>query len=253
MPNLIKQDARSIAQNLAASVIEKVVLVSLALLFANAATLRGWALPWVLLAGGALFFLLSFAFYMFRKPLMFRNPSESPKTSDETPITSPPSLLSGAVPDQTEVSLSLEPSDWWRFAVRNDGAHVARNVEVYIERVHHYGGYPLERVLPHRLLTRDGGATRSDINPKRSELFDFARSFPRAKPDERWELEISGLRLDRPLNLYADSTNLIMNPGQFLHFYVHVSCANAEPAEGVFFLRMLERGEGAGAYVVEIA
>jgi len=131
-----------------------------------------------------------------------------------------------------------------RIGVHNpSNSVVARNVEVWIERI---TAYDIEKVLPHRLRTRDGNKTRADINPDTTEFFEFV-ALRYSKTSDEYELQISGLRLNR-----LESENIILKPGKHPHIFVKVCCANAAPQRAIFYATVSEPSSGLGFQLYRI-
>ncbi len=63
---------------------------------------------------------------------------------------------------------------YFRIGIYNPGPLVARNVELWIDRITGSEGESFTGHLPHRLQTLDGKEKRCDINPDREELFEVA-------------------------------------------------------------------------------
>lgn len=204
--------------------------------------INGLALHWVIGLGAGIFLVLAVAANLIG--LFFRpKHRESLHRARER---------LGADGRLDRVDLEVRFRDAWpsyRIGIYNPGPHVARGVEVWLERVSGQY-YDLKEYLPHRLRTRDGKEKRCDINPETEELFEFARTLS-GEPDNGIELEISGLRLD-PIKTVRGKEHMVLRSCEHLHLFIRVSCENADPQTAIFFARPLTRGEGIGIAVVRI-
>jgi hypothetical protein len=144
--------------------------------------------------------------------------------------------------DKTKLEIQLNDSifPFYRIGIRNNGTSVARGVEVWLERVWgQWLGYTIEDHLPHRLSTRDTKERRSDINPGREEVFEFVTS-SLGERDKGIRLDIDGIKINPTRNAREPADYLTVRKGEYVHFWIRVSCANADDETAVFFAQQFE-------------
>ena len=152
--------------------------------------------------------------------------------------------------DRTKLEIAFH-TVWPNYiiGVHNRGTHVARNVEVWLEQVHGNSYYQLKE-LPHRLRTKDK-EKRCDINPDREEKFDFAVTGG-GLPANGVQFQIFGLRLNPNAHRQAESEHMVLRLHDYLHLYIKVYCANADPQTAILYAYPIDPNTGVGIHVGRI-